>query len=71
MTGRGWAILAEDDAGTRLVIGPVYTGQSAGRLRREVDSYGRTVVATLPYCPRADFTSLRGRGERIVPGDAP
>ncbi len=70
MTGRGFVILAEDDAGTRLVIGPVYTGQSVDRLRREVDDYGWTVVATLPYCTRADFIWLRSRGEGIVPDGA-
>jgi hypothetical protein len=71
VTGRGFAILTEDDGGNRIVIGPVYTGQSVDRLRREIDGYGWTVVATLPYCTRADFTWLRGRGEGLVPGDVP
>jgi hypothetical protein len=66
VTGR--VVLAEDDAGNQLAIGPVYTEASLERLRREVDDYGWTVVATVPHYSRADFTSARGGGEGLVKG---
>jgi hypothetical protein len=64
VTGR--MILAEGDAGNQLAIGPIYTQASRKQLRREVDEYGWTVVATVPHFSRADFTCARGRGEGLV-----
>lgn len=64
MTGR--VVLAADDAGRQLAVGPVYTEASLERLRQEVDEYGWTVVATVPHYSRADFTCARGRGEGLI-----
>jgi hypothetical protein len=66
VTGR--VVLAVDDAGNQLAIGPDYTQASLERLRREVGEYGWTVAATVPHCSWADFTSARGRGQWLVNG---
>ena len=59
-------VLVQDDEGSQLTIGPVYTEASLERLRSEVSDYGWTVAATVPHCSRADFTCARGRGEGLV-----
>jgi len=66
VTGR--VVLAEDDQGNQLAIGPVYTDRSLDELRREIDGYGWTVTGTCPHYSRADFTHARGRGEGLVKG---
>jgi hypothetical protein len=57
MTGR--VILAQDDGGSQLAIGPVYTEASLERLRQEVSDYGWMVAAAVPHY-------VRGRGEGLV-----
>jgi hypothetical protein len=65
----GHVILAEDDQGNGLSIGPVYTERSLEQLRREITEYGWTVTGTCLHYSRADFTCARGRGEGLVTGD--
>lgn len=67
MTGR--VVLAEDDSGAQLAIGPVYTDRSLDQLRREIAGHGWTVTGTCPHYSRADLTSARGRGEGLVRRD--
>jgi hypothetical protein len=64
VTGR--VVLAQDDAGGQLAIGPACAEASLERLRHEVSDYGWTVAATVPHYSRADFTCARGRGEGLV-----
>ena len=64
----GHVVLAEDDQGNQLSIGPVYTGRSLEQLRGEITGYGWTVTGTCPHYSRADFTCARGRGEGLVKG---
>jgi hypothetical protein len=64
VTGR--VVLAADDAGKQLAIGPVYTEVSLDCLRQEAGEYGWKVTATVRHCPRAGFICARGRGEGLI-----
>jgi hypothetical protein len=64
VTGR--AILAEDDQGGQLAIGPVYTTRSLKELRRAVAEHGWAVVAVIPFCSRADLVCARAGGRGVV-----
>ena len=55
-------VIAEDDGGNRLAIGPVYTDASADQLRRQVDDYGWTVRGVIPLQSLAQFTTTRRGG---------
>jgi hypothetical protein len=66
VTGR--VVLARDDAGNVLAIGPVYTERSLVELRREISEHGWTVDGICLHYSRADFTHARGRGEGLVKG---
>jgi len=59
-------VIALDDAGNRVAIGPVTTDRSIGELRRQVDDYGWTVAAVVPHLSRANFIALRAKGEGSV-----
>jgi hypothetical protein len=59
-------VLAEDDQGNRLGIGPVYSAESADRMRRMVDDYGWTVLATIPLRSLAEFTTTRRAGTGAI-----
>jgi hypothetical protein len=59
-------VLAEDDQGNRLGIGPVYSAESADRLRRMVDEYGWTVLAVIPLRSLAQFTVCRRAGTGAI-----
>jgi hypothetical protein len=66
VSGAARVVLAADDDGRQVAIGPVYTDVSVDRLRREVDAHGWTVVATVPHYSRADFIAARARGDGMV-----
>jgi hypothetical protein len=59
-------VIAADDAGNRVAIGPVVTDRSIAELRCQVADYGWTVAAVVPHLSRANFIALRARGEGTV-----
>ena len=59
-------VLAVDDAGDLVAIGPVVTDRSVGELRGQVTGYGWTVTAVIPHLSRANFIALRARGDGTV-----
>jgi hypothetical protein len=56
-------VLAADDQGNTVVVGPVHTDQSLDNLRLKVDGYGWTVQGTARYLSAASFANLRQRGD--------
>jgi hypothetical protein len=59
-------VIAVDDAGTRVAIGPVITDRSVDELRRQVDDHGWTVAEVVPHLSRANFIAARAKGEGTV-----
>lgn len=55
-------VLAEDDQGEPVSIGPVYSDESADRLRLTVDGYGWTVRGVVPLLSVAQFAAARANG---------
>jgi hypothetical protein len=59
-------VIAVDDAGRRVAIGPVITDRSIDELRRQVDAYGWDVAEVIPHWSRANFIAARAKGEGTV-----
>jgi hypothetical protein len=67
LRGASRLVIAVDDAGTRVAIGPVITDRSVAELRRQVDDHGWTVAEVMPHLSRANFIAARAKGEGTVP----
>jgi hypothetical protein len=65
MSGR--LVVAVDDAGNRIALGPVFTDRSVDELRRQVDEFGWDVAEVIPHLSRAEFIHVRAKGEGTVP----
>ncbi len=59
-------VIAVDDSGQRVAIGPVITDASVDELRRQVDAYGWTVAEVVPHWSRAGFIAARAKGAGTV-----
>ena len=59
-------VIAPDDSGRRVAIGPVITDRSVDELRRQVDGYGWIVAEVIPHLSRANFIAIRARGDGTV-----
>lgn len=66
MTGR--MVLALDDGGGQVAIGPVCTQRSLDELRREITGHGWTVTAVVPHYSRAELTYARAADEGYARG---
>ena len=63
MSGAWRVVLATDDQGTSMTIGPVFTDQSLDKLRVKIDDYGWSVQGTARLISVARFAELRRRGD--------
>ncbi|MHB1593878.1 MAG: hypothetical protein ACYCO9_06380 [Streptosporangiaceae bacterium] len=63
-------VLADDDQGGKLAIGPVYSEESADRLRQSIDDCGWTVRRTVPLLSVAAFAGLRRSGSPATGGES-
>ncbi len=64
MTAGAWReVVALDDQGQMVTIGPVHTDVSVDKLRLEVDAYGWTVTGTALHLSAQQFRALRQRGD--------
>jgi hypothetical protein len=59
-------VIATDDQGSTVVVGPVHTDQSLDKLRLEIDGYGWEVQGTARHLSAASFADLRKRGDGEV-----
>ncbi len=63
MSGAWRVVVATDDQGNTVAIGPVHADQSLDKLRLEIDSYGWEVQGTARHLSAANFAEMRRRGD--------
>lgn len=59
-------VLAEDDSGGTVAVGPVYTAHSLDQLRRKIDDYGWTVRGVAQLISVAQFAAAQTRGDETA-----
>jgi len=59
-------VIAIDDDGGRVAIGPVITDRSVDDLCRQVEDYGWHVAEVIPHWSRAQFVAARAKGDGTV-----
>jgi hypothetical protein len=59
-------VIAVDDTGNRVAIGPVITDRSVAELRAQVLDSGWDVAEVIPHWSRAQFLAARAKGDGTV-----
>jgi hypothetical protein len=61
-----YLVIADDDQGATVAIGPVADEAAIGKLLRQVDDYGWRVRGTVRHRTRADFARARREGAGLT-----